>query len=338
MAVISATPLMDINALIASDDVNEGDVLLLENGIYFQTVNINKSNIRIAAKGPGVIFDGKGILLTAFTLSNVIGVAIEGIKIRHYREDSIIIQSGSGNTILYNIFNNMLSDAIVLIGSSGNLIWKNEIYNCSDGIKLTSGSTNNWVIENTVKDGFVDAFETSTSSDSNNAFISNTAIRNRSSGFRIFGSNNLLLNNISINNTQGILITEGSNSVAIGNKIKDSKSTALLVFNEFRNYFAGVNSIECSDREGMFILGNFGMCLNNDLSYNRDTGITFEIFTLGNLVMGNKLVCNIPDNIVSRDTENNFINNMDKPCKLCESPSDACDGCSNHKLAETSNK
>ena len=83
MAVIKITPLTDISALIASDNVNEGDVLLLEEGIYFQTVNIFKNNIRIVAKGPGVIFDGKSTLLTAFTLSNVVGVAIEGINIRH---------------------------------------------------------------------------------------------------------------------------------------------------------------------------------------------------------------------------------------------------------------
>lgn len=326
MAVINVTPLMDITALIASDDVNEGDVLLLEDGIYSQTVNINKNNIRIAAKGSGVIFDGKGSLLTAFMLSDVVGAAIEGIKIRHYRDDSIIIQGGSGNRIVNNKFNNMLSDAIVLIGSSGNLIWKNEICYCSDGIKLSSGSTNNWVIENTVKDGFVDAFETSTSVDSNNAFISNIAIRHRSSGFRISGSNNLLLNNISINNTLGIWIAEGSNSIAVGNKVKASKSSALLVSDEYRNYFTGENNIECNDTIGMFILGDFGMYLNNELSYNGDSGITLDASTIGNLVMDNKLVCNIPQNIFDTGN-NNLINNIDKPCRPCESPSDACDNC-----------
>lgn len=58
MAVINVTPLTDITDLIASDNVAEGDVLLLEEGIYFQTVNILKNNIRIIAKGPEVIFDG----------------------------------------------------------------------------------------------------------------------------------------------------------------------------------------------------------------------------------------------------------------------------------------
>lgn len=42
MAVINVTPFTDITDLISSDNVNEGDVLLLEEGIYFQTVNVIK--------------------------------------------------------------------------------------------------------------------------------------------------------------------------------------------------------------------------------------------------------------------------------------------------------
>lgn len=326
MAVINVTPFTDITALIASDNVKEGDVVLLEKGIYFQTVNITKNYIRIVAKGPGVVFDGQSTLLVAFTLSNVVGVAIEGINIRHYRVDGIFIESGSGNRIINNRINNVLNDGIFLFGSSGNLIWKNEICYCSDGIKLSSGSTNNWIIENIVKDGFVDAFEASSSADSNNVFISNIAIRHRDSGFRIFGSNNLLLNSISINNTQGIWITEGNDSLAIGNKIKGAKSSALLIFDEYRNSFAGENNIECNAKEGIFNLGDFGILLNNELLHNGDKGIILDTSAIGNLAMNNKLVCNIPENISDRGI-NNLINNIDKPCKPCESPSDICSNC-----------
>lgn len=334
MAVIRVTPLMDITAFIASEHVNEGDVLLLEEGIYFQTVNISKNHIRIVAKGPEIIFDGKGILLTAFRLSDVVGVAIEGIKIRYYRDDSIIIQSGSSNRIVNNTFYNMLSDGIVLISSSGNLIWKNEICNCSDGIKLSSGSTHNWVIENIVRDGFVDGFEALSAADSNNAFISNIAIRNRDFGFKILGSNNLLLDNLSINNTQGIWFSEGNNSLAIGNKIKGSKSSALTVFNNFRNCFVGGNYIECNEREGIANRGDFGMFLNNGLSYNGDKGIVLDTVSVGNLVMDNKLVCNVPENIGDGGT-NNLVNNLDKPCEPGESPGDVCGSCFDEEEIKT---
>ena len=48
MAVINVTPLTDITTLIASDTVSLV-MLLLQDGLYFQTVNITKDNIRIIA-------------------------------------------------------------------------------------------------------------------------------------------------------------------------------------------------------------------------------------------------------------------------------------------------
>ncbi len=324
MAVIDVTPQVDITALIDSDDVTEGDVLLLKEGIYFQTVNISKNYIRLIAKSPEVIFDGKGFLLSAFILSEVVGVTIEGMSIRHYRDDSIIIQSGSGNRIIGNRLNNVLSDAIVLISSSGNLIWKNKIWNCSDGIKLSSGSTNNWIIGNIVKDGFVDAFETSLPSDSNNAFISNIAINHRDRAFNIFGSNNLFLNNILIDHAEGIVIDEGMGSLAIGNIIKDNRLRGHIVFNVYSNYFGAENYVVCNDRVGMSNIGDFGIFLDNEVAYNGGTGFTLDVLSTANLVMDNKLICNIPQNIDDNGTNNNLINNISKSCRPCESPSDLC--------------
>lgn len=327
MAVINVTALEDITALIASDNVNEGDVLFLEEGIYFQTVNILKNNIRLVAKGPGVIFDGKSTLLTAFTLSDVVGVGIEGINIRHYRSNGILIQSGPSNRMVNNTISYMINNGIEIESSSGNLIWKNEICNCFDGLRLILGSTNNWIIENVAKECFDDGFEAFLSPDSNNAFISNTAIRNRAHGFDIFGSNNLLLDNLLIDNGQGIVTSDGSDSLAIGNMVKGAKLTAHSILSGYRNYFAGENNIVCNRREGINNLSEFGMFLNNEISYNADTGMTLGSTAMGNLIMDNKLVCNIPVNIEDRSTNNNFINNIDRPCEPCESPSDVCDTC-----------
>ncbi len=135
MAIINVTPQTNISALIAFDDVGEGDVLLLEEGIYFQTVNVVKDNIGIVAKGPKVIFDGRSILTSAFVLSAVGGVVIEGINMRHYRASGILIQAGSGNRIVNNTINNMMDAGIEIVGSGGNLIWKNEICNCFEGTR-----------------------------------------------------------------------------------------------------------------------------------------------------------------------------------------------------------
>ncbi len=307
MAVINVTPTMDITALIASDNVNEGNVLLLDKGIYFQTVNILKDNIRIVAKEPRVIFDGKSTLFTAFTLSDAVGVAIEGISIRHYKANGILIQSGSGNRIINNRINNILSDGIMIISSRGNLIWKNEICNCFNGIFLASSSTSNWIIDNIAKECFDDGFETNSDQDSNNAFIFNTSIRNGSDGFELSGSNNLLLDNLSMDNAFGIIIDQGSGSLAIGNMSKGIKFGTLFIVNGYRNFFAGENHMVCNRRKGIEILGQLGMFLNNEISYNTDIGMELTTSSTGNLIKDNKLVCNIPENIVDRGTDNNFI-------------------------------
>lgn len=328
MAVINVTPLTDINALIASDNVDPGDVLLLDEGIYFQTVNIQKNYIRIAAKGPGVIFEGKSMLSTAFALSNVVGVAIEGISIRNYRGIGLLIESGSGNRIVNNKLSNMINNGIELITSSGNLIWRNEVCSCLEGIRLTFGSTNNWIIQNIVRENGDDGFVILFSFDSNNAFISNKCIRNGGSAFNVFGSNSLFLDNILTDNDQGLVFNDGNDSVAIGNKIEGTKLAALVFINNRRNYFAGENHIVCNSRQGINIPSEFGMFLDNEISYNGFTGISLGQSSAGNLIMNNKLVCNLPENIVDNGTDNNLINNTDKPCEPCESPSDICDNCS----------
>jgi len=327
MAVINVTPQMDITALIASNNVNEGDIFLLEEGIYFQAVNVSKNYIRIIAKGPGVILYGKGTLSAAFTLSDVTGVAIEGIKIRHYSNNGILIESGSGNRIVDNKINNMISDGIAVVSSSGNIVWKNEICKCLNGVSLTLDSTSNWVIENIAKNCRENGFRTFLGQNNNNAFISNISTGNKSDGFDLFGSNNLLLDNISMNNAFGILIDEGRDSLAIGNKSRGIKFGPLTIVDGYRNYFAGENHMVCNRRKGMDILGQFGIFINNEVSYNTDNGMELTSSSAGNLVMDNKLIYNIPKNIVNEGTDNNIINNMDKPYEPCESPMDFCGDC-----------
>ena len=325
LAVINVNPLMDITSLINSDNVNEGDVLLLEEGIYFQSVAVLKNNIRIIAKGPGVIFDGKSTLLDAFLLPDVVGVMIEGITIRHYRASGILIEFGFGHRIVNNKISNMIEHGVEVMSSRDNLIWRNEINKCYDGVLLIEGSTNNWVIENIATECYGDGYEAFLAPDSNNAFISNKAIRNRNNGLEIYGTNNLLMNNLLIDNGQGVIINEGNSSVAIGNIIKGTRVGTYTIFDGYFNHFVGGNNITCNRREGIENNGQFEVIYNNEISYNGDTGILLGTTSVLNLVMNNKLVCNIPENIDDRGIDNYLINNIEKPCDPCETPSDVCD-------------
>lgn len=107
---------------------------------------------------------------------------------------------------------------------------------------------------------------------------------------------------MSIGNVQGIVINEGSGSLAIGNTVKNSNLAAHLIFREYSNYFAAENHTICNHREGIENNSQFGMFLNNKILYNRDNGMILDTNSTGNLVMNNKLICNIPENVVNRGT------------------------------------
>ncbi|NLM44991.1 MAG: right-handed parallel beta-helix repeat-containing protein [Clostridiales bacterium] len=259
-------------------------------------------------------------------------MGIEGINIRHYRASGILIEFGFGHRVVNNRINNMLEHGVEVVSSRGNLIWKNEISYCYDGVLLISGSTNNWVIENVASRCYGDGFESFLAPDSNNAFISNKSIRNRNNGLEMYGSNNLAFNNLILDNGIGVIISQERDSVFIGNKVKGTILGTHVIFEEYTNYFAGGNKIVCNREEGIENNnGQFGIFIDNEISYNGDSGILFGEESSENLVMNNKLVCNVPDNISNRGTNNSIINNTDKPCDPCESPSDVCDAFSDEE-------
>lgn len=171
MAVITVSPTTDISALIASNTVAPGDVLVLEDGEYFQTVNITKNFLRLVTKGTKVVFDGKSLLQSAFILTDVTGVEISGVSIMHYRSDGISIVGGGGHRVVGNEINGVLNNGISVIASSGNLLWKNEVCRAVDSVQLASASINNHVIENLATFCEDDGFESFLPRDSSNVFI-----------------------------------------------------------------------------------------------------------------------------------------------------------------------
>lgn len=323
MAIINVTPLTDITELIASDNVNAGDVLLLEDGIYNQSVTIARNNIRIIARGNNVVFDGRSTLTTAFTLQNVTRMVIEGIKIEHYRSNGIQIDGGSGNRIINNKISNVLEIGIIMSNSSANLIWKNEISNCGYGIRLSQGSTNNWIIENIAAECTDVGFENTSINENNNAYIYNKAIKNRLSGFNIPGSNTLLMDNIVTDNPWGIIMGQGNSSVSVGNEFKENRIDALTIIQN--NHFVAENQIECTRQAGILDQGRSGTISDNVISYNGNSGLF--IVSIGDLIMDNTLVCNVPENISSGGTDNILMNNAEIPCGPCEAPGDVCSDC-----------
>ena len=124
MAVINVTPLTDITALIASDSVNQGDVLLLDEGIYYQTVIIPKNNIRIKAKG-----------------------LIIGNTIKDSRTDALTITDQRNNFTAENYIECTRQAGIFHLGQFGTFLSNEISYSGNDGILLGS-SVRDLVMDN----------------------------------------------------------------------------------------------------------------------------------------------------------------------------------------------
>lgn len=325
MAVITVSPATDISALIASDNVSPGDVLVLEDGEYFQTVNVTKDYLRLVAKGTKAVFDGKSILAAAFILNDVTGVEVNGVSIMHYRVNGIRIERGGGHRIVGNKINRVLVYGINVTFSRENLIWKNEICHAVDGVLLGGSSVNNHILENLATLCEDDGFESFSQTDSNNVFAGNVAINNGGFGLEVWGNNNLMLNNVLVSNRLGgINVSNGSNSIAIGNLVKNSGSRGC-----FANLFFGENNVEGNLREGITVLGTFpnGIFHRNTVRYNTDSAITLGADTRSNFVFDNVFKCNIPFNIRDLSDNNNYFGNIDEPCKPNELPFEDCGGC-----------
>ena len=161
MAVITVTPADDITTVI-NTIANPGDVILVGDGIYNQSVLVTKDNIRIIANGTGAVFDGANTLMEGFQLQETTGVEINGFIIINYVQSGIYVNGGRFNRILGNRVISSGFIGIELSGTTGNLVWRNEVSrNDGDGILAIDASTGNWIIENIANNNETDGLETS---------------------------------------------------------------------------------------------------------------------------------------------------------------------------------
>ena len=308
MAIINISPDTDITAFIASAAVSEGDVLLLAQGTYDQSVIISKNYVRLVSKDRKAVFDGSDLLANAFSLNGVTGVEIDGVNIQNYLSNGISISGGTGNRIIRNLITDIGNRGISVSGSTANLIWKNQINNVFDGVELISSSTNNWVIKNWISDTIDDGFESFLPNDQNNAFIGNLAHDCGGNCFEIFGANCLALNNTAADcSNSGYLIAAGSNSVAIENSAKKCVDGVLQTS---QNVFLALNELKSNNGSGLEIRTDFNIAVWNHIAFNLDSGLVLGPNSNGNFIYQDKVECNTPFDIVTGGTDNNLLRNI----------------------------
>ena len=217
----------------AIDNATAGDTIEVQNGTYFENVNVTK---KLILRGVGVPVVDAGYSGIAITLA-ADGIMLDGFSVANgcYWDGGIKIISNN-NTLIGNNANGIggegLCIGIFLSSSNNNTLIGNNANNRystgvggyrATGIFLSSSNNNtlidnnaNWNIGKMYGDGIF------LSSSSNNTLISNNANWNSGSGIRISGgSNNTMIdNNANWNSADscGIGIAlGGSNNVLIGN-------------------------------------------------------------------------------------------------------------------------
>ncbi|MDF3000012.1 MAG: hypothetical protein K0Q48_131 [Bacillota bacterium] len=317
MAIFKVSPKTNITSLIASDEVSEGDVLILEEGIYHQVVFINKSYIRIQAKNQRVVFDGYSLLANAFFLFGTTGVEISGITIRNYSYAGIVVIFGSGNRILSNRIKEAGERGIDIVRSSANLVWKNEICLARFGVLVETESTGNWIIENKVRDCIADCFESFFTESTGNAFISNIGCSSGLSCFSMVGANCLAYKNEAFNaEYNGIGLVLGRDSIAIENKSKKNGSSinGTSNFSSPENTFIADNLLNHNNEIGLYVMSDYSIIQGNRISCNDNIGLSLSPDSSNCLIFHNRIQCNEGDDIVDNGSDNNFIRNLTGCC------------------------
>lgn len=197
-----------------------GTTILVCAGTYHEMVE-PKADDSILAKGaPGdVVLDGNAeTILAGFHLANVSGVLIEGFKLQHFHEASILLEGASANTIRQNLATLAHHDGIELRQSTAS----------------GHGSADNLIEHNLVIDnlaGNACGIQVRDAGSNSNVIRHNTSVNNNW-GIRIgvgAAGNLVFHNDVRENRAIGILNFSGANDTSIENNRADSNPTGLAV-------------------------------------------------------------------------------------------------------------
>lgn len=217
-----------IQEAIDSPLVEEGDVIHVYNGTYYENVNVHKNNLTLIGESKhGTIIDGDGLGDAVIITAN--NVKVTGFTIRHggwgQWESGICVESASGNNISQNILENNQAGILLMYSDKSIVTDNTAISNTYGGITLLSSSNN------TVVDNYASSNEYGISlskalygSSHDNIVARNIAYSNKYGISLWYGSdgNSITCNNVSNSDNYGIFFFDSNFNQIVHNNFVDN--------------------------------------------------------------------------------------------------------------------
>jgi len=215
----------------AIDNSKENDTVFVFDGIYNESIVINKPIILIGIDKNKVVINGNDnlfiflikssyVTISGFTLKDAkIGIFVSGEKfcfnnfsgnILLNNTEGIRFVNTSNNKIFDNIIQSNNSFGIVMYESSDNLIYNNTLLNNSKAILLNKWSNNNTIQKNNLTENDI--------------------------GISLdFSFDNLIIDNFIVNNSFGVFLINSEFNNVTNNYIEFNKESGIFVSNSDNN-------------------------------------------------------------------------------------------------------
>lgn len=271
----------------AVDAACPGDTIKILNGIYTESVYIDKCNIKIESTIDALL-DGTNIVGNGITI-DADNVDISGLRIKGFATG--IIAQGNCNSFfdLDVVFNELFG-----IKFSGD---ENRVTNCSLGgngvVGLTMSGSKNCITHNTIDQNSIAGINVFGDGGCENEFIHNNisatrvgltildkfsknnkikenVIRFVEFGIAVFKTGNIIERNFITEATNAGILVNGSENTVVFNNIEKSKDGIVVIAGKS---LISNNALTSSENSGIIVMG-YENCVYSNILNSNDIGIT----------------------------------------------------------------